>query len=77
MASRFISCPDSGYLEEIEYEDHALGMLVTSCTRFSPACALDCGRLCVAALDRRRSRSRQLADESAEITAGILAEMPF
>ncbi len=63
MPSMLITCPESAHLEELQYEDHPLGMLITGCSRFSPACAVECERLCAARLDRRRRRQ---ADGSAE-----------
>jgi hypothetical protein len=63
MRSMLITCPESAHLEEIQYEDHPLGMLITSCSRFSPACAVNCERLCAARLDRRRQSPPDAVDE--------------
>ena len=52
MALRWITCPETAHLEEIEYEDTTLGMLVSSCSRYRP-CAVECARTCAARLDRR------------------------
>ncbi len=54
MASKLITCPESAHLENIEYEDHPLGMLIVACTRFNPSCEVTCGRLCAARLDRKQ-----------------------
>lgn len=63
MPSMLVTCPESGHLESLEYEDHPLGMLIESCTRFSPACAITCDRICAARIDRRR-RSAATATSS-------------
>lgn len=52
MASRWITCPETAHLEEIEYEDTSLGMLLAACSRYRP-CAVECARTCAARLDRR------------------------
>lgn len=61
MASKLITCPESAHLEQIEYEDHPLGMLIIACTRFNPSCEVTCARLCAARLDRKRRA--ELEDE--------------
>ena len=63
-----VTCPETAHLVEIEFEDHPLGMLITSCTRFSPACAVTCDRVCAARLDRkRRSRPDFVDDEPTQV----------
>lgn len=64
MPSMLVTCPESAHLEQSSYEDHPLGMLITSCTRFSPARAVTCARECAARLDRRRRRRPKLVDEA-------------
>lgn len=54
MASKLITCPESAHLEQIEYEDHPLGILIVACTRFDPSCEVTCARLCAARLDRKQ-----------------------
>jgi hypothetical protein len=54
MPSLLVTCPDSSKLELIDFEDDDLGMLVTACTAFKPACELGCGRMCAARLDHHR-----------------------
>ena len=63
MRSLLVTCPESAHLEEIEYELHPLGMLVTSCSRFTPACTITCGRICAARLDQRRRLEPDFLDE--------------
>lgn len=63
MKSLLVTCPETAHLEQIEFDDHPLGMLVTSCTRFSPACAVRCNRVCAARLDRKRRSSPEFIDE--------------
>ncbi len=63
MPSMLVTCPESAHLESIEYDDHPLGMLIVSCTRFSRACSVTCNRICAARLDDRR-RSRHIAESS-------------
>lgn len=54
-----VTCPESAHLESMEYEETDLGMLITSCTAYSPAGSVSCARICAARLDRRR-RTRDL-----------------
>ena len=68
MRSMLVTCPESAHLEEIRYEDHPLGMLIVSCTRFSPACALTCERACAARLDRKRRMSTELFEDEDTMT---------
>jgi hypothetical protein len=53
MESKLVTCPESAHLERIEYENHPLGLLIAACSRFQPACAVTCQRMCAAMLDRR------------------------
>jgi len=53
MAHRLVTCPETAHLELLEYEDTPCGMLVVACSRFRPACAVECPRTCAARLDRR------------------------
>ncbi len=52
MTYRLITCPETAHLELVDYVDDPLGMLVTACSQFRPACAVDCPRTCAARLDR-------------------------
>jgi len=63
MRSMLVTCPESAHLEELEYEEHPLGMLVVSCTRFATPCAVTCERLCAARLDSKRRSSTAFLDE--------------
>jgi hypothetical protein len=49
MALKLITCPDTAHLEQIDYDDHPLGLLIVACTGLTP-----CERTCAARLDRRR-----------------------
>jgi hypothetical protein len=48
MASRLIRCPETAYLERIDYQIDPLGILIDACTR---ECPLECARTCAAQLD--------------------------
>jgi hypothetical protein len=50
---RLITCPETAHLELIEYEDTEFGRVITACSRFRPACAVNCPRTCAARMDRR------------------------
>jgi len=52
MQRRAITCPTTAHLEVIDYDRTSLGILVESCTRFSPA-DVRCTRECSRRLDRR------------------------
>jgi hypothetical protein len=52
MAFRLVTCPDSGHLELIEFDDHPLGLLIRDCSAMH-ACPFDCPRTCAARLDRK------------------------
>jgi hypothetical protein len=58
MPSRFVTCPETAHLETIDYVDSPLGMLVTGCSRFVPACSLCCPRTCAARFDLRARLER-------------------
>lgn len=74
-----VTCPETAHLEEIEYVDSPVGMLITSCTRFSPASAVTCNRECAARLDRkRRGADGHAADACGATTlVNIRVEAPF
>lgn len=63
MPSRFVTCPETAHLEQIEYEDHPLGMVVVACSRFEPACSVDCERTCASRLDRKRRITGELDND--------------
>ncbi|HVK82828.1 MAG TPA: hypothetical protein VM513_01915 [Kofleriaceae bacterium] len=54
MPSMLVTCPDTSQLELIDFEDDDLGMLITACTAFKPACELGCARTCAARIDQHR-----------------------
>ena len=62
MPIMLVTCPETAHLEQIEYDDHPLGMLLHSCTRFEPACRVRCERTCAALLDRKHRA--QVADDA-------------
>jgi hypothetical protein len=59
MAVKLITCPESAHLEQIEYMDTPLGLLIHRCSRFEPACTVSCARECAARLDRKRRLSEE------------------
>ncbi len=59
MAHKLITCPETAHLEMIEYQEDSLGILIDACTRFRPACDVECPRTCAARLDRREQRCGQ------------------
>ena len=56
MPKMLVTCPETAHLEEIDHDDHPLGLLIRGCSRFEPPCALGCRRTCAARLDRKRTR---------------------
>jgi ubiquinone biosynthesis protein len=76
--SMLVTCPESAHLEEIKYVDSPLGMLITACTRFSPARAVTCQRMCATRLDRKRCPSpNSVADEdSLDLARGLPHQGP-
>jgi hypothetical protein len=57
---RLITCPETAHLEMIEVEQTPFGLVVEACSRFRPACAVDCPRTCAARMDRRDSPTQIL-----------------
>ena len=57
---RLITCPETAHLEMIDYEDTPFGMVIAGCSRFRPACAVECPRTCAARLDRREQPTQRL-----------------
>jgi hypothetical protein len=53
MKTMLVTCPETAHLERLEYEERPHGMHILSCTRFSPACAVTCDRVCAARLDQK------------------------
>jgi hypothetical protein len=51
MVRMLVTCPETGALEQIEYDDHPLGRLILQCSRFED-CSIECSRRCAALLDR-------------------------
>lgn len=58
MPRMLVTCPETAHLEQIEYIDSPLGMLIVGCSAFEPACAVRCARTCAARLDRKRGHKR-------------------
>jgi len=69
MPSMLVTCPETAHLEQIDYDDHPLGMLIRACTRFEPACAMRCQRTCAARLDRK---SRELPPDGDDTSVRML-----
>lgn len=57
---RLLTCPETAHLEMIEYEQTPYGVVIAACSRFRPACAVDCPRTCAARLDRRDGTTQVL-----------------
>lgn len=51
MVRRLVTCPETAHLEEIEYVDSPLGILISECSRL-PEGEI-CTRECAALMDRR------------------------
>jgi hypothetical protein len=75
MASKLVTCPESAHLEQIDYEDHPLGLLITACSRFQPACAVTCQRTCAAMLDRRNRLERGFEDEEEDTKVDLASAL--
>lgn len=56
MERKRITCPETAHLEEIEYERTPFGLVLHSCTRFDPACAVRCEGECARRMDRKERR---------------------
>jgi hypothetical protein len=60
---KLITCPGSAHLEEIEMERTPFGIVIVSCSRFTPACEVTCARDCAARMDRRdRLRATEMRE---------------
>ena len=57
---RLITCPETAHLELIEYDDTPFGRVIAACSRFRPACAVECPRTCAARMDRRDLPTQEL-----------------
>jgi hypothetical protein len=68
---RLITCPESAHLELIEYDQTPCGLVIAACSRFRPACAVDCPRTCATRLDRRDLPTQEIAidDDDTNVTA--------
>jgi hypothetical protein len=60
MERKLITCPDTAQLEEIEYEQSPLGILITGCSRFQPRSCVTCDRECARRMNRRDRLDDQL-----------------
>ena len=52
MERKRVTCPETGHLEEIAFEQTTAGIVIVGCSRFEPACALQCPRECARRMDR-------------------------
>jgi len=78
MASRLITCPETAHLELIDFDDSPLGMLISGCSRFQPACAAKCPRTCAARFDRRdRAVTDGTLDVGDETNLDVLGSQLF
>jgi hypothetical protein len=66
MAFRLVTCPESGHLELIDFEDTPFGLLIRDCSGLRE-CPRDCPRTCAARLDRRQRLDPWV--EAGEVTA--------
>lgn len=67
MASRLVTCPETGHLERIEFQVHHLGLLIDACSRFCRADRVDCPRTCAARLDRGRKEVTSVETPRAKV----------
>lgn len=81
MPTRYVTCPETAHLERIEYDEHPYGLLVYACSRFHPACAVDCPRTCASRLDRKREHDEEVAltvgDDTGVHQIASLGETPI
>jgi hypothetical protein len=69
--NKVVTCPETLVVEMIEYADTPLGMLIHRCTRFRPACALDCTRDCAALFERQSDPIIRVGDDGCALDATI------
>jgi hypothetical protein len=74
---KLVTCPETAHLEQIDFDRHPLGLLIRSCSRFTPACQITCARTCAARMDRRARDSSlpptlAVSDEDLESTDVIV-----
>lgn len=81
---KLITCPGYAHLEEIEFERTPFGIVIGSCSHFTPPCDVTCARECAARMDRRDRRQANdtqervlvvYADEDARRLADQLAPL--
>lgn len=53
MERKYVTCPETAHLEQVELERTDVGRVVNSCSRFHPPGALTCSRECARRMDRR------------------------
>jgi hypothetical protein len=53
MERKQIICPETSHVEVIELEPTPFGIVIASCSRFSPPTCVECTCECAARLDRR------------------------
>lgn len=58
MERKYVTCPETGHLEEIEVEVNQEEMKIASCTRFTPACKVGCMSECARRMERRARSTR-------------------
>jgi len=58
MARKYITCPETGHLEEIEVEEDQERIKIASCTRFTPPCEVACAGECARRMERRNRSTR-------------------
>jgi hypothetical protein len=50
MVRKLVVCPETGRLEELDFERTELGVVVEGCTRLL-RCGIECARLCAVRMD--------------------------
>lgn len=55
MAIKWVTCPETAHLEQIEYEPSPLGLLIARCSRWGDS-PTTCARTCAQRMDCRARR---------------------
>jgi hypothetical protein len=68
MERKQLTCPETGHLEEIDFERTSSGLVVSGCSRFEPRSAVRCPGECARRMDRRDRLGA--ADRSERVLVG-------
>jgi hypothetical protein len=74
MERKSITGPETAHLEQVELERTPHGIVISTCTRFEPPCAVHCTRECARRMDRR---DRLAIDDRWERVLVIHADAPW